>query len=148
MFGVVSWQKIQDDCYENNRLWITSSIITRKHLPVLKTCVKSELRRLFRNSVITEIIALKLHSVCLHIFPGTEFKPNSLRGSSYLANAWTRESLGMTRKPSHGYEVLLSSVLRLLVTAYVVPSPPILVTLIVEAISSSLNIGSYKSHTS
>jgi hypothetical protein len=35
----------------------------------------------------------------------------------------------------------------LLVTASVVPSSPILVTLMKEALSSSENFGSYKSHT-
>jgi hypothetical protein len=36
---------------------------------------------------------------------------------------------------------------KLLVTANVFPSSPILVTLMMEALSSSVNVGSYKSHT-
>jgi hypothetical protein len=42
--------------------------------------------------------------------------------------------------------VFLRSVRRLLVTASVLSSP-ILVTLMKEALSSSVNVGSYKSHT-
>jgi hypothetical protein len=41
----------------------------------------------------------------------------------------------------------LRSVRRLLVAASVVPSSPILVTLMKEALSFFRNIGSYKSHT-
>jgi hypothetical protein len=43
-------------------------------------------------------------------------------------------------------QVFLRSVRRLLVTANVVPSSPILVTLMKEGLRSSQNVGSYKSH--
>jgi hypothetical protein len=43
--------------------------------------------------------------------------------------------------------VFLRSIRRLLVTASVVPSSPILVTLMNEALNSFRNVGSYKSHT-
>jgi hypothetical protein len=45
------------------------------------------------------------------------------------------------------YQVFLRSVRRFLVTASVVPSSPILVTLMKEALRSSETSGSYKSHT-
>jgi predicted hotdog family 3-hydroxylacyl-ACP dehydratase len=44
-------------------------------------------------------------------------------------------------------EVLLRSVRRLLVTASVVPSSPILVTLMKEVLKLLRNVGSYKSYT-
>jgi hypothetical protein len=43
--------------------------------------------------------------------------------------------------------VFLQSMCWLLVTTNTVPSSPILVTLMMEALSSSVNVGSYKSHT-
>jgi hypothetical protein len=54
--------------------------------------------------------------------------------------------LGTTLALTSNSLVFLRSVRRLLVTASVVPSSPITVTLMKEALSSSQKVGSYKSH--
>jgi hypothetical protein len=54
---------------------------------------------------------------------------------------------GVSEELSASIIIIRRNVRRLLVTANVVPSSPILVTLMMEELSSSENVSSYKSHT-
>jgi hypothetical protein len=60
---------------------------------------------------------------------------------------WDVTQRGSCKSQRFGGTVFICSMLRFLVTPNVVPSSPILVTLMMEALSSSETSGSYMSHT-